>query len=153
MKEQRRYIRVQIAALAVWAASILLIYFTDLLYGKEFYRAALYANAILFWAALLVWLALTVKILLAGRGTGQSLPGIMRFFRNRPAAVADGILLFWIGGSLIISLSGRRLPSQFLSFLQIAGFVFLIGIHGILNGSNYAAVYGKDEKGVQQKDE
>lgn len=149
MKEQRRYIRAQIAALAVWAASILLIYFTDLLYGKEFYRAALYANAILFWLALAVWLALTVKILLAGRGTGNGLPGILRFFRNRPAAIADGILLFWLAAGIVVLLSGRGLPSEFLSFLQIAGFVFLIGIHGILNGSNYAAVYGKDEKGVQ----
>ncbi len=147
MKRQRKYLECQIAALAVWALSIMLMYATDRMYGKPAYRIALYANAILFWAALLVFLALTVKILSAGRGSRCGRPGIFRFFRNRPAVVCDSALLLLFGGSALYAGVGVKPASQLLSFAQIAGFVFLAGMHGILNGGSYAAAYG-EEKGA-----
>ncbi len=68
MKRQRKYLRRQIAALAVWAFSIVLMYATDRLYGKPIYRIALYVNAALFWSSFLVWLTVTGQLLWAGRG-------------------------------------------------------------------------------------
>lgn len=144
MKKQRRYLRWQIAALALWAISIALMYGTDRLYGKSFYRSVLYANAALFWVSFFAWFALTLRILWMGRGAGYKRPGIFCFFRNRPAAIADGALLFLFVCSVILDGIGIGSRFQLLSFLQIAGFVFLIGIHSILNGSHYAAVYGKE---------
>ncbi len=146
MKRQRKYLRRQIAALAVWAFSIVLMYATDRLYGKPIYRIALYVNAALFWSSFLVWLTVTGQLLWAGRGAPKQLPGIIRFFRNRTAAAADGALLLLLGGSAVSAGFEVKPAFGLLPFLQVAAFVFLVGLHSILNGSSYAAAYGEEEK-------
>ncbi|MGN0142574.1 MAG: hypothetical protein ACI4AD_10125 [Roseburia sp.] len=149
--KKRRMLKLQITALAVWALSILLMYFTDLLYGKSFYRILLYANGILFWITLTAFIFISIVIDVqfrrnTGKRAGRRLPGMFCFFQNRYAIFIDVLLILSIVLCVAVNVCGLTVQSQLLSFIFVAAIAFLLGMHGILNGSHYAAFCDEEEK-------
>jgi len=67
----------------------------------------------------------------------RSLPGILRFFQNRPASIADAAMLI----SLVAFLLVGNTEALIVPFLTCAVFVFSFGMHCVLNGSFYEALH------------
>lgn len=95
----------------------------------------LYADATAFWLGLLGTIAVTVLILLRGRKKHEkTIPGIIRFFRNKYSAVFDLLmLLFAIAVTLLLRLRGNN----HVTFCCMGGLTFCFCMHCMLNGVNF----------------
>lgn len=61
-------------------------------------------------------------------------PGLICFFRNRPALIFDSMMFISIAGVIVAKLCTKELLPTFI-FLSL--FVFSFGMHCMLNGINY----------------
>lgn len=72
--------------------------------------------------------------------------GIIHFFTNKPAIIADTLMMISLIGYIIM----RLLKSyNILSYILIAIFVFTFGMHCMLNGINY--IYINDSRSKRRE--
>lgn len=152
MKKKKLFV-VQVVLLAIFAGSVLAMYFTDKLNGENIYNMVLYINAAVFWLSLILFIMISCMINRnrkkdnkRGKHRRKShRVGLVNFFQNKPAIIMDCIMILSI--VLLIILTKINIQEIFWAFCNISILIFSFGMHCILNGINYS--YIKDKKGEE----
>lgn len=123
--------------LALWSLSLVPMPFV--VKPENTQTALLMLLGAIFWIGCIGTVLYAVKIIRQKEPEDtkkQALPGIFRFFRNRPASIADTAMLI----SLVLFLLVSNMGSLIVPFLMCAVFVFSFGMHCVLNGRFYEAL-------------
>ena len=124
LRYKKRLLCGYLAGVLVVAAAVLLMPLADTV------PAFLYISGTLFWLGLITTVLWAILI---HRSTPQAF-GFLRFFKNQPAAVADGALLCL----LIVFIIGRaRQWHLWVLFSLMALWILSLGLHCLLNGRFY----------------
>lgn len=116
---------------------------------KEETRLVMYGCGVGFWVGIIGTLVTAMAFNRCGKraradaqtaNTGKRC-GLIRFFQNKEASIADIGMLICLVGFILAELCEGML---FLAFVFLALFVFSFGMHCVLNGINYR--YMKNKK-------
>lgn len=129
-----------ICFLLILTVSIVLMPFSVSLEEKTY--LPVYLTGGLFWIGLIGTIGTAIKINISrkySRQFNEKYPdlkqlGVIHFFKNTPAKITDILMVISIVGFIVFRLFSDNIVLQ---FIIIAVFVFLFGMHCMLNGINY----------------
>ena len=108
-----------------------------------------------FWAGLLFGLVFLVLMLLKYKRwhkqehgdeiPKRKIPGVLRFFKNMYASIADGVFL----ASVIsfIALMFTKYNNAYVIYVLLFLMIVSFGLHGVLNGNIYNEIKRKNKRG------
>jgi len=145
-KQRRQWFLLYITFLFLLSEAILFMPFAN--ERKETSPTMLYIAGATFWFGLLGVIVMALVINSARKRSqrfnklypGLKQLGVVHFFRNKPAVIADLVMFVSIIGFIIATSLRAKL---LLSFLLLAISVFSFGMHCMLNGINYKYINHK----------
>ncbi len=135
-----------IILLLVTSLTILLIPLTDVFSGNT-QKVCSYIVGAVFWLSLILgqiifWIANRERISIEHnlqkkeiKRLSANYPGVLCFFQNREAAVADVTVI--ISFLLVIAELIFKIKSEWIILSSVSTLIFSFGMHCILNGINY----------------
>ena len=138
----------QISMLTIFSLSILAMYFVEFFRDTEYESLYLRINGGVFWVSALLLLITSVMVSMErkrdihfSRKRRKQLPGVISFFKNPFATIADLIAILSGIISVVLFIMDLKLlisrDYQILVFISIFIFSLSFGMHCILNGINY----------------
>ena len=102
----------------------------------------MYAVGALFWLGLITAIVMAVRIHRTGkndaafhkRRSGRPKWGLLCFFQNKKAAVADTVMIATAVALAVACFTAKQTAVYFWLFAVLA---FSVGMHGMLNGTDY----------------
>ena len=147
VSKYRRMLLYSIFGFAVSAFSFMLIPLSDFR-GSALQKTIAYMIGALFWLGLISGLIITIKLGQIRKNFSEKkykLPGVMCFFKNKQAICCDVLM----GASVILLVIFQKLFGTYhiASIVLLSLTVFLVYIHSIVNGNNFAYA---TQKGVKK---
>lgn len=129
-----------ICFLLLLSVSIVLMPFSVSLEAKTY--LPIYLTGSLFWVGLIGTIVTAINVNKSrkhSRSFNEKYPdlkqlGVIHFFKNTPAKITDILMVISAVGFIVFRLFSDNIVLQ---FIIIALFVFLFGMHCMLNGINY----------------
>lgn len=140
MKRRKRMLWLFMGFLAAFAVGILLMPIGSMY--KEKNVLLMYLPGTAFWVGMIGTIYMTIKINRSRKSSSrfneqfgdQKQFGLIRFFQNTEAMIADIIMIVSMIGIVIAEICACPL---LVTFVFLAVFVFTFGMHCMLNGINY----------------
>lgn len=154
------YIRMTLLIMCIQFLMLFLIPVVNV-YGTDFQRISSYIVATIFWSCLVIIIVLIFKTSGKRRLLEKNIEnirlkrkyrlGIISFFKNQEAMIAD--LILFVSFVFSIVLIAFEINVDWLVYIMISLFFFTFNLHCLLNGKNYRylKLYKKIQEGERKQ--